>query len=265
MLGKDDPSFVIKRTKELVPTTQTIVYRTFLEGGWSNRNYLVAIGDKDVVIRLKNPLSKVSRLEFDYFDNPLTPELLGFDEVSGDMVTSFVEGDMLVDSPIDPETAAYYIKELHEHIPQGIRTYQLDATIGTYLEGLRMAEEIAEVYTDLDWEPKTSQGCHNELNDWNVIKTDNGFCTLDWEAAGDHDPIFDIVGLCYGLEYSDDEFQTCIATYQPHVDWEHVRRTRIVYQVREHAWALDRIRHGSSHEGILKQKFDTEEEIKRLA
>lgn len=265
MDSKHNPRTVINRVKELLPAAETIVYETFLEGGWSNLNFLVSIDGQRAVVRLKNPLSSVSKLEFSFFENPLTPELLSFDVESGDMITKFVEGDLLVESPIDAVTAARYIQELHRHIPQGIRTYEVHTTIASYLDGLQLERPIAEIYAALNWEPKTTQGCHNELNDWNVIRSKDGFCTLDWEAGGDNDPIFDIVGLCYGLEFSDAEFKTCIDMYQPNVDWEHVRRTRIVYQVREHAWALDRLRHGSTHEGILKQKVDTEEEIRRLS
>ena len=155
--------------------------------------------------------------------------------------------------------------ELHQHIPQKIRVYDVQKVIATYLKGLQMKVDLQQIYDGLDWQPENICGCHNELNDWNVIKTDTGFCTLDWESAGDHDPIFDVIGLCYGLEFNDTQFRKCIKIYDSNVKPLHVRTTRILYQIREHAWALDRLRHGSKHDGILKQKIDTEAEILRLA
>ena len=38
--------------------------------------------------------------------------------------------------------------------------------------------------------------------------------TLDWESAGDNDPLFDLVGLCVGLGWGIREAQTCHAAYR---------------------------------------------------
>ena len=260
-----DAPEVIRRARELLPNAQIVEYLQFLEGGWSNRNYRIRVDGCEAVLRLKNPLSVAPDREYMYFANPLAPEVLAYNHDSGDMITVFVEGKLLVHSPISPREAADYMLELHREIPDGIRTYDIHAVIATYLEELTLADSIDAIYRELDWKPQRICGCHNELNDWNVIKTATGFCTLDWESAGDHDPLFDLIGLCYGLEFDDAGFSECIGAYDPTADHDHVRRTRILYQVREHAWALDRLRHGSNHEGIVKQKYDTEVEIQRLA
>ncbi|MCY4095658.1 MAG: phosphotransferase [Gammaproteobacteria bacterium] len=255
---------VIDRARELLPDARQIEVIEYLEGGWSNRNYVLRVDGVDAVLRLKNPQSVAPDREYMYLENPLAPEVLAYDRTRGDMVTGFVQGELLVNSPITPEVAATYMLELHSKIPGGIRTYRVEPIIDGYLKGLRLSETLESIYHSLRWEPQRLCGCHNELNDWNVIKTPTGFCTLDWESAGDNDPIFDVVGLCYGLEFGDTDFERCISGYDPHFDAEHVRRTRILYQIREHAWALDRLRHGSDHEGIVKQKYDTEIEIQRL-
>ena len=256
---------VIDRVKELLPNAQQVEVIQYLDGGWSNRNYRVRVDEIDTVMRLKNPLSVPPDREYLYLENPLAPKVLAYDHTSGDMVTGFVQGELLVNSPISPRIAASYMLELHASIPIGIREYHVDPIIDSYLEGLRLSKELESIYQSLSWQPQYVCGCHNELNDWNVIKTSNGFCTLDWESAGDNDPIFDVVGLCYGLEFGDKDFAECVNAYDPNVDPDHVRRTRVLYQIREHAWALDRLRHGSEHEGILKQKLDTEVEIQRLS
>lgn len=260
-----DATEVINRVRELLPDAHEIEVIEYLVGGWSNRNYHIRVDGVDAVLRLKNPQSVAPDLEYLYLENPLAPAVLAYDRIHGDMVTRFVQGELLVNSPITPEVAASYMLELHSEIPSGIRTYRVEPVIDGYLTGLRLSESLESISDALQWEPQRLCGCHNELNDWNVIKTTNGFCTLDWESAGDNDPIFDVVGLCYGLEFGDEDFERCVKGYDPHVDADHVRRTRILYQIREHAWALDRLRHGNDHEGIVKQKHDTEIEIQRLS
>lgn len=256
---------VINRARELLPDAQQLEVIEYLEGGWSNRNYRIRVDGIEAVLRLKSALSVPPDREYLYLENHLTPNVLAYDHACGDMVTRFVDGELLVNSPISPQTAASYMHELHTMIPTGIRTYHAEPIIDRYLAGLKLAKPLEKIYRSLHWQPKIVSGCHNELNDWNVIKTTNGFCTLDWESAGDNDPIFDVVGLCYGLEFVEEEFTLCVNAYDPNVDLDHLRRTRILYQIREHAWALDRLRHGSEHEGIVKQKQDTEIEIQRLA
>ena len=230
---------VIDRVKELLPNAQQVEVIQYLDGGWSNRNYRVRVDEIDTVMRLKNPLSVPPDREYLYLENPLAPKVLAYDHTSGDMVTGFVQGELLVNSPISPRIAASYMLELHASIPIGIREYHVDPIIDSYLEGLRLSKELESIYQSLSWRPQSVCGCHNELNDWNVIKTSNGFCTLDWESAGDNDPIFDVVGLCYGLEFGDKDFAKCVNAYDANVDPDHVRRTRVLYQIREHAWALE--------------------------
>lgn len=262
----EDATRVIDRVKELLPLAREVDIVEYFEGGWSNRNYRIRVDGEDAVLRIKNPISGVSDLEETYLSaNPLAPTLWAYDKTNGDMITAFVDGEMLVNSPIEPAEATTYLLELHQHIPSGLRTYDPANAIKKYLEGLQMAKPLQAIYADLNWQPERTQGCHNELNDWNVLKTPTGFCTLDWESAGDNDPLFDLIGLCYGLEYDDEKLAECIARFDASVDPDHIRRTRILYLFREHAWALDRIRHGSEHAGIFKQKIDTTREIIRLA
>ena len=256
---------VIDRARELLPNARHIELIKYLEGGWSNRNYRIRVDGVDAVLRLKSPLSVAPDREYLYLENPLAPQVLAYDRACGDMITQFVEGELLVDSPISPQIAASFMRALHATIPPGIRTYHVEPVIDGYLEGLSLAKPLESIYQSLQWKPQVVAGCHNELNDWNVIKTSDGFCTLDWESAGDNDPIFDVIGLCYGLEFGDDDFAACIEAYDANVDPHHIRQTRILYQIREHAWALNRLRHGSDHKGIVKQKLDTEIEIHRLA
>lgn len=255
---------VRQRIQEILPDSREIEVLELLPGGWSNRNFRICVDGSIAVIRIKSAPSVQVADEQRYLEIPLAPELWVYDSRTGDMITEWVEGELLVESPIDPETAADYMRQLHEAIPMGVRSYSPSSAITRFLRGNRFNQSLDKIYQQLNWQPSTICGCHNELNDWNVIKTPTGFCTLDWESAGDNDPIFDLVGLCYGLEFTDDEFSRAISQYDASVDSEHVRRTRVLYQLREHAWALDRLDRGSTKPEIRQQFEDTSIEIHRL-
>ena len=256
---------VLNRARELLPHAEKIQVDSFLPGGWSNRNYRIRADGVHAVLRIKNAKSAKPGTEPNYLAINRAPEVLAYDSATGDMVTKWVDGPLLVESPISAETAADYMLDLHEAIPRGIRKYNVHLAISEYLAEEPLIEPLRTIYEELDWRPQSLCGCHNELNDWNVIKTDSGFCTLDWESAGDNDPIFDLVGLCYGLEFSDLEFEQCVVRYRADVDLEFVRRTRMIYQIREHAWATDRLSMGNRKPEIKQQYDDTVNEVLRLS
>ena len=259
-----DQDSVCQRVQELVPEARKIEVNALLPGGWSNRNYRIKVDGLDAVVRIKSDQSAPPGVERQYLEISLAPNVLVYDPHTGDMITEWVEGDLLVESPIDAETAAVYMRQLHAAIPRKLAHYDTKSVIKRYLANKQLSPSLNSIFNSLDWEPRSICGCHNELNDWNVIKTDSGFCTLDWESAGDNDPIFDLVGLCYGLEYSDEEFDRAVKAYDSNIDSAHVRRTRILYQLREHAWALDRLDRGSDKFEIQQQFDDTEAEVMRL-
>ena len=264
LIDETNQGDILDRVASLYPSARKVEVVGFLPGGWSNHNYRLRIDGVDSVLRIKLRTLDKPGTEIQYLSTAISPNLLAYDPNSGDMITNWVEGELLCDTHIKPCTAAAYLNELHRHIPMGVTTYDVHRTIRNYLAGSDIDKQVLDIYNSLLWEPQISIGCHNELNAWNVIRTADGFCTLDWESAGDNDPIFDLVGFCYGLRFSDDEVNACNSAYVNPTDSDHLCRTRILYQIREHAWAVDRIKSGSLKPEIHEQLISSREEILRL-
>ena len=248
----------------MLPNTRDVDEIEFLPGGWSNRNYRMRVDGKDVVLRLKSRIPEKPEIERDFLACELAPALLAYDTTTGNMVTEWVEGELACNVPLEPVACATYLNELHTYIPRQVNYYDVYETIDTYFEDADVDSDILRIYHSKKWVPRNIQGCHNELNAWNVIVKEDGFCTLDWESAGDNDPIFDLVGFCYGMRYSDEQVNACNNAYQLPTDNEHLHLTRVIYQIREHAWAVDRIKRGSQMPEIHEQLITSKAEILRL-
>ena len=255
---------IVAHVKRLQPNVESVSDIEFIENGWSNRNYRLRVDGDLAVLRIKNRPPVSASSEVRYLEAAVGLTLLKYDLASGDMLTKWVNGKALYEVSIPPQEAAQYLHALHDSIPTSVERYNVHETIDNYLEGGQVADMIRNSYAELVWNAKSIRGCHNELNAWNVLKTTDGFCTLDWESAGDNDPLFDLVGLCYGMNYSDADFHACVRLYDASVTPEHLRNTRLIYQIREHAWAVDRIKRGSTKPEIFKQTVLTLDEVTRL-
>ena len=113
------------------------------------------------------------------------------------------------------------------------------------------------------WRAATWRGCHNDLNPWNIIRVEDGkdaasFRTLDWESAGDNDPLFDLVGLCVGLGWGMDHARACHDAYRRGRTGNGVTEARLrdtfrAFLVREYAWAVAQLALGNDRDEIRAQ------------
>ena len=88
------------------------------------------------------------------------------------------------------------------------------------------------------------------------------FRTLDWEFAGDNDPLFDLVGFGLGLQWTPAQLAACAAAYAAtpagqtrplHATRERLADTVCAYQIREYAWAVAQIAAGNDRPEIIEQ------------
>ena len=240
----------IKTLLRLAPWTDQVNEITYLSGGYSNDNYYVSTNDNNYALRIrKRP--RASETEQQYLQLSIAPDVAAYDPITGDMLTQWINGDLIADKPFTIVEAACYLRQLRSDIPSNISTYNVIETILTTVDSANYVRELIE---KIGWKPMNIGSSHNDLNPWNIIRVDNDFRTLDWESAGNNDPIFDLVALCHGLEFSQQETKEVADASFSNVANDHITRTRGIFLLREHTWAVGQIQSGNVRNEIVEQR-----------
>ncbi len=237
----------------------------FLEGGYSNQNFAFTANAERFVIRI--PGERQPFVDRDHEHDYLTrlpqrtsAEVIVHDRTEGYLITRWVEGSLLIDTTISEEELVRYLQALHAHLPAPRRTYSVVEVIAAYGgRSLENPEGVADTVP-----------CHNDLNPWNVIVTEEGWVTLDWEFVGSNDPLFDLVALHQGLELHDgvllEMAQGYLGTpgYAEDALNERIRRQVELYWRRELAWAQYQIERGQTRREIFEQRATASAKLVRL-
>ena len=238
---------------------------SYLEGGYANDNYRFEYGGEAFVVRIVRGPGRPRDAEIRFLELPIAPSIVAADPVRGDLITRWIEGTLLAQAPAEPHEAAMYLRELHDTVPRGIRRYDAVQVVWDYVSVASVSAVAARALRRLDWSIAEIAGCHNDLNPWNVIRSGQSWRTLDWEFAGDNDPLFDLVGLAYGMAYGEDAFDALVAGYYADRPGDaRLVSTRILYQLREHAWARAQMRMGNTRDEVAAQAVASNREIDRL-
>ena len=255
---------VIQVVSALMPDCGQIDAIEYLPGGYSNDNFRVTIDDQIFVVRIVKEAGP-RPFEKYYASLSVAPDLIAFDMSSGHMITRWIEGSILATNSLGPLEGARYLRDLHDAIPSSIARYDVIEQIARYFELAGRPGEQGPWIERIRWREGEIRGCHNDLNPWNIIRTEKSIRTLDWESAGDNDPLFDVIGFCYGADYDDAEFLFCAESYlgQP-LRKETLRKTQAIFQLREHAWAISEIGRGNDRDEIIKQRDQSIAKVKRL-
>ena len=242
----------------------------YLPGGYTNRNYRLQIDGAAFVLRIVEG-HPTHPAENAYLDLAAAPDVVARDARHGHLLTRWIDGTVVADAPLSPAEGAVYLADLHDMVPLGIRRYDYAAEIGAFFQRAqaagRLDADVQSAFDELRWRPTLACGCHNDLNPWNIIRVPDAnaqgaFRTLDWESAGDNDPLFDLAGLALGLGWSTDEALACLHAY--------CQRRRIprlapspearfdaalcAYRIREYAWAAAQIATGADRAEIREQE-----------
>ena len=90
---------------------------TYLDGGYANDNYRFEYGGERFVIRIVREPAGPRDAEMRYLQLPLAPDVVAVDRVRGDLITRWIEGTLLAQSPAEPPEMAMYLRELHSAVP----------------------------------------------------------------------------------------------------------------------------------------------------
>lgn len=240
----------------------------YLPGGYSHRNYRVEMDGRAYALRVAwtPPRPRERR----YLAIAAAPDVVAYDKRRGHLLTRWIDGRILDSARPGPIEAGAYLADLHRQIPFGVRRYdwraEVDALLSRALaedalvdaEDRRATAAVVDAFKRLDWRPAALVGCHNDLNPWNIIRVPRGFRTLDWETAGDNDPLFDLAGLCSGLDWHGEQALACVSEYQRHARLDdatpqRLRQTLVAFQVREYAWAAAQLAAGNHRDEIKQQ------------
>ncbi len=255
-----------------------------LDGGYSNDNYALRYHDGHFVLRVvRNAADPIDRdFERHLLDGPvamLTAPLIAYALPDGHMLTRRVPGPLLVEAPPSVADIARYAAQLHLKIPALQRRYDVGQQIGRDLAfaaqtGERAPDWIYAIHAGLSSAGLRIAPCHNDLNPWNVVVSAASparWCTLDWEFAGDNDPLFDMLCLAHGLGWSDAQTDELIGAYLAASESSRTptaaqRRTlEQLYFLREYAWALAQRGRGNRRGEIAEQISRNTEALRPFA
>ena len=235
----------------------------YLPGGYTNRNYKVEVRGCAYALRVVEG-SAPRPHERRYLDTDAAPDVIAYDAERGHLLTGWIDGQLLAASPPGPDEAGAYLAALHARIPHGVRRYDFTGEImRMFGEARRVDPGVRDCFEKVAWRPTIWRGCHNDLNPWNIIRAEDAaggppFRTLDWESAGDNDPLFDLVGLCVGLGWGIGEAQACHAAYRRGGAGIEATEARLAdtfraFLIREYAWAVAQLAIGNDRPEIRNQ------------
>lgn len=234
----------------------------YLPGGYSNRNYRLVVDGAPYALRvMRQPPRPGERA---YLASAAAPDVVAHDAARGHLVTHWIAGPLLTHAPASPAQAGAYLAALHRQVPVGVRAYDLAGEMRALFAAADLPDSaVVARWKRLQWTPARVVGCHNDLNPWNIVRGEGQWRTLDWEMAGDNDPLFDLAGLALGLGWDLDATAACHAAYQAasgHAAAEDARGARqplrdamTAYRIREYAWAVAQLARGNRRPEIHDQ------------
>lgn len=275
--------------KHLIPTAAELEIELMI-GGYSNQTYLLSWnGQAQCVLRipgLDESLFHVCRVAEEKalkvaVSHSLSPPCLAFNRDSGLMLNQFVpqsafEWDVS-HNDLNVIRLARSLRDIH-NLPSNKKEYKLGHIISSYLRNAstlfksKKSSKAATLHEEVEWLASFAQPyldniqsykrvmCHNDLNPANCLADERDFWVIDWEYAGESDPLFDIA-----LVFTSHNFTTSQRAlfFQHYVENEggvnveqEVKRIasldnyQKLYKIREMAWLL--LKYATSEE----QEFD---------
>ena len=236
---------------------------TSLSGGITNRNYLVAEGDRRLVVRLGQDIPVHGILRFNEHAASraaaaagVSPEVLH--AAPGVLVIRYVEGRTLAPADVraDRDRCVALVQRAHRDVARHLRGPALSFNVFHILRdygrtlvegGSRIAARVPELLQAAEAleeavGPVTLVFGHNDLLAGNFIDDGQRLWLIDWDYAGFNTPLFDLGGLSANNGFDEDADTAMLEAYfeRPASDRLRLRyrAMRCASLLREAMWSL---------------------------
>jgi aminoglycoside phosphotransferase (APT) family kinase protein len=222
-----------------------------LDGGITNRNWRVRLGEGEYVVRVCSPGTEVLGIDRDCEHEAarraaalgIAPEIAAYLPDDGVVVTRWVEGGTLGAEEVRARAAevAGALRAFHAGPPLSA-TFWVPDLVREQLALLADVPPVIEralAFAEALPAPGALAPCHNDLLSANFVRDGERVLIVDWEYAGMNDPLFDLANLCVNNGYTDGDARVLLRAYFGDEDrLGDLRAMRVVSDLREAAWGL---------------------------
>lgn len=210
-----------------------VISVTQLSGGMSNYNYKVTTAKHDLVVRV--PGKKASkfvdrRVEMYHLELikhlSINQEVIYFDKESGLKISRYIDGVMPETFDLDEITSLFKSYHVLDSVCD-YKPFEKLSKFASYTD--RQSPSYFNLYNKLLEYRKYLMSqllvfCHNDSQPFNFVDDGSKLHLLDWEFAGNNDPIYDLV--CFGEDYGADDELTdkLIEKYFGYIDFDLIKR-----------------------------------------
>jgi thiamine kinase-like enzyme len=246
-----------------------------LGGGITNRNFKVETDGRKFVLRIGGRDTELLGIDRSAehaastvaAELGLGPEVIGYLEPEGYLVTRYVDGEV---GKVDVDRVGAALRRLHDgpDFPGRFDSFRVVETYRTTARehgvGVPSAYERAKELAD-QIESRRSRAplrpCHNDLLNANFIDDGVRLWLVDWEYAGMGDPFFDLGNFAVNHELTEESERVLLSAYGSD-DAEALVLMRFMSDFREAMWGIVQL-------AISELDFDfaayAEEHFERLA
>ena len=205
--------------------------------GLTNRNYKITVGNERFVLRIpgEGTSEYISRKQEAVAariaaEAGVNAEVLYFDEADGLMLTRFVDGAATMNGERFKDLgavarAATAFRRMHECGRSFATEFNLFQKMDEYLDYLRKKNaRIPDGYADVQKEaeavraalaarPAPLRPCHCDPLAENFLDTGERIYIIDWEYAGNNDPMWDLGDVSVEAGFGDDQDAALLDAY----------------------------------------------------
>jgi len=228
-----------------------------LEGGITNRNYLIRFRGRDCVLRLPGKetallgIDRATERDATRAAAGIAPDVIAFDPRHECLVTSFIEGRAVEASelrgPLLAEVAGA-LREIHagRRLAYAFSPWQRVARYRATAVRRQMPlppgfDEVSAAAARISAAlgPRPSAPCHNDLLTANFMHDGSRLRILDWEYAGQGDPLFDLANLASNNGFDESDEERLLLAYFGNTDQlAALRLMRLMAAFWEAMWAV---------------------------